>query len=244
MRQQLVTYLLASLILGCAGTKSGNSRLDGAVSPPVVELPPPPPLAEAAPSLPPPPPAPAARIELMAQEQVDSGPIYYERIVYRTRPASPAPPAIPVAVGVCATCPGCPDCAPVVNVNTAAPEKESIWKLILAAFGGAASVLLYRRPDSRGASKYWGRRVTCVYVKDGLFFEKDGNGRVRIVQRENDSPVSHTYFVIDLAPEDWCRIARVLCCGESACGEVPSYPVDEVTAEYELPPLKRPPSEG
>lgn len=75
--------------------------------------------------------------------------------------------------------------------------------------------------------------MTCVYVKDGLFFEKDGDGSVRIVQRENDSPTSHTYFVIELAPEDWCRIARVLCCTHSVCG-VDILPSDEVTSEYEL----------
>lgn len=86
--------------------------------------------------------------------------------------------------------------------------------------------------------------MTCVYVKDGLFFEKNGDGSIRIVQRENESPMSHTYFVIDVTREDWCRIARLLCCGDSVCGDPLLRPEDEITAEYELPKLIRPPSEG
>lgn len=73
-------------------------------------------------------------------EKVDSGPIYYERVVYVERRAKPAPVAAPVT-GICATCPDCPDCKPVVNVETPKPEKEGPWGFIAAALGGAASVL-------------------------------------------------------------------------------------------------------
>jgi hypothetical protein len=88
----------------------------------------------------------------------------------------------------------------------------------------------------------WGRRVTCVYVKNGLFFEQDNDGSVRILQRENDQPTSHLYWVIDLTREEWCQLASSLCCADGICGMPEFTPTKD--RSYEMGPLVRRPSEG
>lgn len=131
--RQLATYLMLSLLLGCSTLKLKDKAAptEASVSPA-----PPEELVEAAP---PPSPTVIARVETAVPEKIDAGPVYYERVVYRDRPAPP-PPA-PVVAGVCATCPGCPDCAPVINVQPPAEKSEGPWGFIAAALGGAASVV-------------------------------------------------------------------------------------------------------
>jgi hypothetical protein len=132
---RLAACLILSLLLGCSTLKlrDGVAPTEGSVSSEPSEE-----LVEASP----PPPPVAATAEMVATEKVDSGPIFYERVVYRDRPiAAPAPPATVAVSGVCATCPGCPDCKPVINVQPPAEKSDGPWGFIAAALGGAGSVL-------------------------------------------------------------------------------------------------------
>lgn len=92
---------------------------------------------------------------------------------------------------------------------------------------------------------YWGRRVTCIHLKNGLFFERDADGGMRIVQRENESLTSHTYFIIELTHDEWCKLVDALCCEDASCGvSLIHLRGKEKNEDYPMPELKRLPIEG